>query len=165
MPKNLKILPHLSSFATAAFVLLAAVNADAQQPATRSVVIPPIPPGQARIWIYTGSQPASPFNYPEMEPIMLNGTRVGFETLGGTFYRNVPPGHYVITAPSFTDDLDPSQTATVDLAAGQAAYAKLDAIMWPNGGGENMTPEYYVRLMPPQAGQTAVAQLAFLSGN
>jgi hypothetical protein len=37
--------------------------------------------------------------------------------------------------------------------------------MWPNGGGENMTPEYYVRAMPSQAGYTAVAQLAFLGGN
>jgi hypothetical protein len=49
------------SFAAAAFVLLAVVNADAQPPATSSVVIPPIPPGQARIWVYSGSQPASPF--------------------------------------------------------------------------------------------------------
>ena len=165
MPTNLKIVPRLSSFAAAALVLFAAVNADAQQPTRSSVVAPPIPPGQARIWIYRGSQPASPFNYPEMEPITLNGATVGYETLGGAFYRNVRPGHYVVAAPSFTDDLDPSQTATVDLAAGQQVYAKLDAIMWPNGGGENMVPEYYVRLMPPQAGQTAVAQLAFFSGN
>jgi hypothetical protein len=53
MPTNLKIVPRLLSFAAAAFVLLAVVNADAQSPATRSVVIPPIPPGQARIWIYS----------------------------------------------------------------------------------------------------------------
>jgi len=37
--------------------------------------------------------------------------------------------------------------------------------MWPNGGGENMTKEYYVRLMPPQTGHAAIAQLAFLGGN
>ena len=164
MPTNLKMLPRLLSFAAAALVLFAAVNADAQQPTTRSVVIPPIPPGQARIWIYRGSQPASPTNYPEMEPIMLNGVRVGFETLGGAFYRNVPPGHYVIAAPSFTD-LDASQKANVDLAAGQQAYLKLDSIWWPNGGGENMVPEFYVRLMPPQTGYNSVAQLAFLGGN
>jgi hypothetical protein len=45
MPTNLKIAPRLLSFA-ATFVLLAVVNADAQQQATRSVVIPPIPPGR-----------------------------------------------------------------------------------------------------------------------
>jgi hypothetical protein len=37
MPTNLKIVPRLSSFAAAGFVLLAVVNADAQSPATSSV--------------------------------------------------------------------------------------------------------------------------------
>jgi hypothetical protein len=164
MPTNLKIVPRLSSFAAAAFVLLAGLNADAQSPARSSVVIPPIPPGQARIWVYSGSQPTSPFNYPRMEAITLNGSNVGYEQLGQGFYRNVAPGHYVIAAPSFLA-LDPSQSATVDLAAGQEAYLKLDGLGWPNGGGENTVVEYYVRLMPPQSARTAVAQLAYLSGD
>jgi hypothetical protein len=164
LPTSLKIVPRLSSFVAAVFVLLAVVNADAQQPTRRSVVIPPIPPGQARIWIYSGSQPTSPFNYPHMEAVTLNGATVGYEQLGGGFYRNVAPGYYVIAAPSFVA-LDPSQSATVDLAAGQEAYLKLDALGWPNGGGENMVIEYYVRLMPPQIARTAIAQLAFSGGN
>ena len=164
LPTSLKIVPRLSSFVAAVFVLLAVVNADAQQPTRRSVVIPPIPPGQARIWIYSGSQPPSPFNYPHMEAVTLNGVTVGYEQLGGGFYRNVAPGHYVIAAPSFVA-LDSSQSATVDLAAGQEAYLKLDALGWPNGGGENMVTEYYVRLMPPQIARTAIAQLAFSGGN
>jgi hypothetical protein len=149
------------SFAAAALVLFVAVNADAQQPTTRSVVIPP---GQARIWIYQAPQTTGPFNYPNMQAITLNGLAVGYETLGSALYRDVPPGHYVIAAPSFTD-LDASQKANVDLAAGQQAYLKLDSIWWPNGGRENMVPEFYVRLMPPQTGYTSVAQLAFLGGN
>jgi hypothetical protein len=140
MPTNLKIVPRLLSFAAAALVLFAAVNADAQQPKTSSVVIPPIPPGQARIWIYQGSQPTNPFNYPNMQAITLNGATIGYETLGGALYRNVPPGHYAIAAPSFIDNLDPSQTANVDLAAGQQAYLKLDSIWWPNGGGKIWCP-------------------------
>jgi hypothetical protein len=164
MPTNLKIVPRLLSSAAAAFVLLAGLNADAQSPARSSVVIPPIPPGQARIWVYSGSQPTSPFNYPRMEAITLNGSNVGYEQLGQGFYRNVAPGHYVIAAPSFLA-LDPSQSATVDLAAGQEAYLKLDGLGWPNGGGENTVVEYYVRLMPPQSARTAVAQLAYLSGD
>src|ERR1700758_592778 len=148
MPTNLKIVPRLLSFAAAALVLFAAVNADAQQPKTSSVVIPPIPPGQARIWIYQGSQPTNPFNYPNMQAITLNGATIGYETLGGALYRNVPPGHYAITAPSFIDNLDPSQTANVDLAAGQQAYLKLDSIWWPNGGGG----KYGARILcPPHA--------------
>jgi hypothetical protein len=123
MPTNLTIVSRVLSFATAAFVLLEVVNADAQLPATRSVVIPPIPPGQARIWIYSGSQPTGPTDYPHMEAVPLNGVTVGYEQLGGGFYHNVAPGHYVIAAPSFLA-LDASQSATVDLAAGQEALSE-----------------------------------------
>jgi len=164
MPTNLKTLPRLLSFAAAALVLFAVVNADAQQPRPSSAVIPPIRSGLARIWIYQGSQPTDPFNYFQTQAITLNGVNVGYVTHGGAFYRDVLPGHYVIAAPSFSD-LDGSQKANVDLAAGQQAYLKLDSIWWPNGGGENMVPEFYVRLMPPQTGYTSVAQLAFLGGN
>jgi hypothetical protein len=100
MSTNIKIVPRLSSFAAAAFVLLVVVNADAQPPATSSVVIPPTSPGQARIWIYNGSQPTSPFNYPNMDAVTLNGVTVGYERLGGGFYRNVAPGYYFVAAPA-----------------------------------------------------------------
>jgi hypothetical protein len=143
-------------------VLFVAVDANAQQPTTRPVFIPPIPAGQARIWIYRGSQPTSPFNYPHVEAITLNGATIGYERLGGAFYRNVPPGHYVIAAPGLP--LDNDESTAVDLAAGQEAYLKLDAIGWP-GGGENMVDVYALHLIPPQIGHTVVAQLAFLGGN
>jgi hypothetical protein len=82
--------------------------------------------------------------------------------VGQGFYRNVAPGHYTIAAPSLGIDTD--ESATVDLAAGQEAYFKIGAIGWP-GGGENILDVYNIRLMPPQNARTAVAQLAFLSGN
>jgi hypothetical protein len=162
MSRNLKTVPRLLSFA-AALVLSAVVNADAQSPATRSVVIPPIPPGQARVWVYRSSQPTAPFEHRGAEAVTLNGVNVGYEQVGGGFYRNVRPGHYVIAAdPSLA--LDPDQTATVDLAAGQEAYLKIEETGWP-GAGENMTHVDAVRLMPPQTARTAIAQLAFLNGN
>ena len=162
MPTNLKIVPRLLSFAAASFVLLAVANADAQSPATNSVVNPPIPAGQARIWVYRGSQSTAPIEVPHMEAVTLNGVNVGYEQLGGGFYRNVAPGHYVIAAPSLA--LDPDQTATVDLAAGQEAYLKLDMLEW-SGMGENNVDVVRVRLMPSQTARTAIAQLAFLGGN
>jgi hypothetical protein len=162
MPTNLKIAPRLLSFAAAASVLLAVVNADAQSPTTSSVAVPPIPPGQARVWIYRGSQPTAPIEVPHMEAVTLNGVNVGYTQLGGGFYCNVAPGHYVIASPSLVLDLD--QTATVDLAAGQEAYLKIDTLEW-SGMGENNVDVFRVRLMPPQNARTAIAQLAFLSGN
>src|SRR5712671_7675951 len=103
MPTNLKIVPRLLSFAAAAFVLLAVVNADAQSPATSSVVTPPIPPGQARVWIVRGAQPTDPLDMYRLEAVTLNGVNVGYMQLGGAFYRDVAPGHYVIAAPSFQE--------------------------------------------------------------
>jgi hypothetical protein len=100
MPTNLKIVPRLLSFAAAAFVLLGVVNADAQPPATSSVVIPPISPGQARIWIYSGSQPTNPFNYPHMEAVTLNGVKVGYEQLGGVSTAMLRPGIALLPPPA-----------------------------------------------------------------
>jgi hypothetical protein len=163
MPTNLKIVPRLLSFASAAFVLLAVVNADAQSPATSSVVIPPIPPGQARVWIVRGSQPTGPLEMHRVEAVTLNGVKVGYMKLGGALYRDVAPGRYVIAAPSF-QDIDSSQSAKVDLAAGQDVYLKLEALGWPNAG-DNMGDDFYVRLMPPQIARSMIAQVAFLGGN
>ena len=163
MPTNLKIAPRLLSSAAAAFVLLAGLNADAQSPARSSVVIPPIPSGQARVWIYRDSQPVAPFEDRQIEAVTLNGVTVGYSQLGGALYRDVAPGHYVIAAPSF-EDVDASQSAKVDLGAGQEVYLKLEALGWPNAG-DNFADNFYVRLMPPQIARNMVAQLAFLGGN
>src|SRR5260370_15209100 len=124
MPQNRTTLPGLLSLAGAEFVLLSGVNADAHSPPTRSVVIPPIPPGQARIWIYSGSQPTSPSNYPHMEAVTLNGVTVGYEQLGGGVYRNVSPEHYVISCPRFLA-LYPSQSTSAHPASRPEGFVKL----------------------------------------
>lgn len=147
MPTNLKIVPRLLSFAAATFVLLAGVSADARPPATSSAVDQPIPPGQARIWIYSAPEQISPANYHHMAAATFNGVKVGYEQAGEGFYRNVAPGHYIIAAARFLD-LDRSQSATVDLAAGQEVYLKLDAIGWPDGWGQPLQSGI---LCPPHA--------------
>jgi hypothetical protein len=35
-----------------------------------------------------------------MEEVTLNGVTVGYEQLGGGFYRNVAPGHCSVAAPA-----------------------------------------------------------------
>jgi hypothetical protein len=163
MPTNLKIVPRLLSFAAAATVLFAVMNADAQQPAASSVVIPPIPYGQARIWIVRGPQPSDPENLYTVAAVTLNGAKIGYSQLGGAFYRDVAPGHYVAAAASF-QDVDDSQSAKIDLAAGQELYLKLEALGWPNASGLYLN-NYYVRVLPPQIAHRMIAQLAFLGGN
>jgi hypothetical protein len=110
------------------------VNADAQSQATSSVLIPPILPGQARVWIYCSSQPTAPFEHRGIETVTLNGVNVGYEQLGAGFYRNVAPGHYVIPADSSVA-LDLDQSVTVDLAPGHEAYLKIEELGWPGGSG------------------------------
>ncbi len=55
--------------------------------------------------------------------VRLNGVAVGASYPGGAFYRDVPPGHYHLSADSYLDD--PEQDRDVDLAPGQEIYAKI----------------------------------------
>src|SRR5260370_20016600 len=91
--------PRLLSPAAAAFFLLAGLNADAQSPGRSSFFIPPIPPGQARVWIYRDSQPVAPFEDRQIEAVTLNGGSVGDEQQGQGFYPNGAPRHLVISSP------------------------------------------------------------------
>jgi hypothetical protein len=97
---NIKIVPRLLSLAAATFVLLAVVRADAQPPATSSVAISPIPRSQARIWIYSGSSPTSPFNYSHVEAVTLNGVTVGYEQLGAVSTAMSRPGITLLPPPA-----------------------------------------------------------------
>jgi hypothetical protein len=67
--------------------------------------------------------------------IRLNGGAVGVSRTGGAFYRDVPPGHYHVSADSYLADVN--QTVDVDLAAGQQAYFKiLPELVSCGSGGE-----------------------------
>ena len=51
------VLPHRSLGAGVAFFLLVAANGCAPMPPIASVAIPPVPPGEARIWFYRDYEP------------------------------------------------------------------------------------------------------------
>jgi hypothetical protein len=138
----------------------------AQMPPPVASVIPLVPPGQARIWFYRDlsvySSMATPY-------VRLNGAAVGVSQPGGAFYRDVPPGHYHISADSFLDD--PHQDRDVDLAPGQEIYAKIlseDHWIEGGGGGGDMgggssyrRDTFDVRLYPPETARPAIAQSSF----
>jgi len=77
----------------------------AQQAATGSVNIPPIPAGEARVWFYRDNEPYAGKGVPA---IAANGGYVGQAELGGAFYRDVPPGHYVVTVQTVGIDVNQS---------------------------------------------------------
>jgi len=143
--------------AAPAFLLIAA--SCAQLPPTRSVVIPPVPAGEARLWFYRDYEPSETLARPY---VRLNEQIFGISEPGGAFYRDVPPARYSITVDS--DGRDVNQFAEIDLAAGQEAYAKIlslrswladDCMAW--GGCDT----FYVRLMPAEAARPAIARSPF----
>jgi hypothetical protein len=144
-------------------MLLLAITGCAQMAATSSVNIPPIPAGGSRIWFYRA---ADVYTGKGLPAIAANGGYVGQAELGGAFYRNVPPGHYLVTVQTVGVDLN--QSANFDLSPGQEAYVKIVSLpSWDTGGDRNewARPTFYAWLIPNQVAQADVARLSFYGGS
>src|SRR5712692_7606626 len=119
--------------AGAAILLLAAAGCT-MAPAQTASSLPQIPPQQARIWFYRDLSP----NGTQARPYLrLNGAIVAISEPGGSFYRDVPPGHYHITVDTY--GVDYNQTRDVDLLPGQEVFAKVvsnDNWVDYGGGGD-----------------------------
>ena len=144
------------------FAVLFAIAGCARPQPTATYAMPPIPAQQARIWFYRDLDPNGSMATPLLR---LNGAAVGMSQPGGAFYRDVPPGHYHISADSYLSD--PIQTRDVDLAAGQEAFGKVLSLdNWIQGGGQDAGGEFhrdtfYVWLYPPEIAHPQIAQSAF----
>ena len=104
----------------AMFAVLLAMTGCTRLPPTTAYAVPPIPAQQARIWFYRDLDPHGSMATPA---VRLNGAVAGVSQAGGAFYRDVPPGHYHISADSYLADA--IQTRDVDLAPGQETFAKV----------------------------------------
>ena len=151
--------------AWAGSVLLAAA-ACSQLPATASVAVPPIPPGEARVWFYRQVDLYDSLSTPY---IRMNDAIVGISEPGGASYRDVPAGQYHIAVDSYLDS--PQQDQNVAVVPGQELYVKVVPLRdWiqgggggdPGGGGANYTKDtFYVWLIPPEVARAEVARSAF----
>jgi hypothetical protein len=149
--------------------LVTAVASHAQTPPPAPVAIAPIPGGEARIWFY---RDLAPYESLTETYIRLNGAAVGVSQAGGSFYRDVPPGHYHISADSYLDDVN--QARDVDLVAGQEIYAKvLPFDPWIQGGGGGgrggggggyRRDTLFVWLYPAETARPVIAQSWFYGG-
>lgn len=143
--------------------VLLAMAGCAQPSATASVSIPPIPAGEGRIWFYRNYEPYAGKGLPA---IAANGRYVGVAELGGAFYRDVPPGNYVVTVE--TTGVDFSQVAHLDVAAGQESFVKIVSNpQWFSGGSrtEYERPTFYAWRIPNEIAQADVARLSFYGGS
>jgi len=147
-----RLLPH-----TAARALLLAAASCAQLPPTSAVAIPPIPAGEARLWIYRNDGPYDPQATPY---VRLNGQVAGVSEANGAFYRDVAPGHYLVSVDSYFRDV--YQFAEADLTAGQVACVLVQSLRKVSGGESGASRDiFYTRLIPVETARAAVANTPF----
>jgi hypothetical protein len=128
-------------------------------PTTSSVVIPPVPAGAARIWIYRDGGVYDNLDRPYLR---FNSQVAGISEPNGAFYRDVPPGHYAVTVDSYGVPY-PNQFAQVDLGAGQQAFIKVSSMREKVGGeaGVGSRSLFFTQLVAAEAAQPAIASTPF----
>ena len=116
----------------------------------------PIPPGTARVWFFQDRDPYVSMNY---ATVRMNGVVAGsVPPYGAAIYRDVPPGHYQLTADS--EGVDVNQSAEVDLASGQEVYVKvMNLPHWATPNlGSMQRDTYYLRQLPAAEARPQLAQ-------
>ena len=131
----------------------------AQLPPTSSAVIPPIPAGAARIWIYRND---GPFAAQQTPFARLNGQVTGIVQPNGALYRDVPPGHYSVTVDSYGVPY-PNQFVAFNLGAGQEAFVQVLSMLEKVGGefGIGSRARFYTQLVSPDAAWAAIENTPF----
>lgn len=155
MPKSAAVQAH--RLRSAAIALLLAATSCAQLPPTSSVVIPPVPGGAARIWIYRNDAPNEPNQTPYAR---LNGQIAGVVQLNGAFYRDVPPGHYTVAVDSYGAPYS-HQFAEFNLGGGQEAFVKVLSMREKVGSGEGLRTFFFTQLVPSDIARPEIGVTPF----
>jgi hypothetical protein len=134
--------------AVLALALLAACATPAGPTYTQaSASLPPVKPGEGRIFFYT---PAKRLGQDVQPEIKLNGTLVGFAVPSGYFYVDRPPGRYEATGRSAADG-----RIELPLAAGETRYVRAFP---PSAFSVNAV---HFLLVPATEGQADMAGLVY----
>lgn len=147
-----------------ALFLIAAEAAAAEPAAANATTVAPVSAGDARIWIYRDYLPSESLN---MATVSINGAVTGYaQAAGGVFYRDVPPGHYLVTVDSYGRDTN--QSANLVLGARQEAYVKIESLRsWSSFGGDTTSIErdtFYARPIPAQLARAEIAHIPYFGG-
>ena len=129
-----------------------------QLPPMSAVVIPPVPGGAARIWIYRNDYQYEPRDTPY---VWLNGRITGVIQPNAAFYRDVPPAQYTVTVDSYGVAY-PHQFAEFNVGTGQEAFVKILSMREKVGGGESRgSRTIFFSLFPADAARPAIAGTPF----
>ena len=143
-------------------IFFLATAACSQLPPTASVAVPPIPPGEARVWFY---RDGGPYDDGAGTPYLrMNEAIVGVSQPRGALYRDVAPGQYYITVDSYGRDFN--QFRWVYLFPGKQAYFKIVSLRnWVAcSRGECKRDTFYVWEIPPEVAQGPVPPPQFYGG-
>jgi hypothetical protein len=153
---------RLSAGATA--LVLAALGGCVPRPTVGSAAIPPIPPGEARVWFYRDYVPSEGLN---MTAVSMNGAYAGYSQLGGAFYRDVPPGVYHVTVNSYGVDFN--QSTDIAVVPGQLSYIKIETLRdWATDYGLGFTAArdtFYARQIPTLLARAQIVQSFYDGGS
>jgi hypothetical protein len=130
-------------------LLLALAAAGCASPPTFdqvSATLPPIPAGEARIFVYRDYEPYQSLAW---VPVFFNGATIGAVGPGHVLKRDVPPGTYKIEAKS--EGLWPDQAKTVRVAAGDSVFAKIESFnsLSDTGDSDEFQTTFVVVLVDP----------------
>ena len=141
--------------------LLLLLTGCSQVPPTSSVVIPPVPAGGARIWIFRNE---GLYESKDRPYLRLNGQVAGISEPNGAFYRDLPPGHYTVSVDSYGVPY-PNQFAQLDLGAGQEAFINVVSTRERVGGGGDsgfgLRAIFYAWLIPPDEARPEISSIPF----
>jgi uncharacterized protein DUF2846/thiamine pyrophosphate-dependent enzyme len=123
-----------------AFLLLACQADPPGTPFAQAAArIPPVEPGQARLYFYRAYEPYESAAEPR---IYLNGARVAVSIPGSVSYRDVAPGEDRITVDSC--GIYPNQFKTLDLRPGDTVYIKIESLRSWGGESEDRSCNTFV---------------------
>ena len=130
-------------------------------------MLPPVPSGEARIFIYRWLEPYETLSWTEA---FLNGQPIGATHPGTVLYRDVPQGVYTISVHS--DGAYPNQFKTVTLKPGNVIYVRVESISsWSvcgggkgGGSGEGCWSTFVVQIVDPQTAGAEMSRLPLIPG-
>ncbi|HEY1260825.1 MAG TPA: DUF2846 domain-containing protein [Stellaceae bacterium] len=143
-----------------AALILAGLTGCATPPPVGAVALPPIPPGEARVWFYRIYDPSESLGTPY---IYMNGAAIGVSEQGDAFYRDVPAGRYHVTVESVGVDL--YQFQDIALLPGQQEYIEIQSLRsWVSGRPGFGRDTFYVAVIAPERAALQVARSRFSGG-
>lgn len=129
---------------------------------TAEGTLPPIPPGDARIFFYRWLEPYETLSW---TPIYLNGQTVAVSQPGAVLYRDVPAGQYHIAVRS--EGPFPNQFKTVAVSPGQTLYVRIESLKsWSpcDRFGDRCGDTFVVEVINPAEARNEMQNLQFILG-